>query len=215
MTDTKPITLRRGLGFWALVVYGVGDILGAGIYALVGKIAGVAGSSSWIAFAVALGAAALTALSYAELGSRFPKSGGESHFCQQGFRSPRLALLIGWLVLCSGLVSVAAVSHAFSGYLLGLFPDAPFLAKYVVIAAFMLILAGVNFWGIRQSSLVNIICTCVETGGLLLVIVVGVLFLSNGSEALTETPPSIETANGELGDCVSGSRTGLLCLHRL
>ena len=110
MTDNESITLRRSLGFWALVFYGVGDILGAGIYALIGEIAGVAGTASSSAFAVALGAAALTALSYAELGSRFPKSGGESNFCQQAFRSPGLALFVGWLVLCSGVVSAAAVA---------------------------------------------------------------------------------------------------------
>lgn len=193
MPDVQPTRLRRGLGFWTLVVYGVGDILGAGIYALVGKVAGVAGNSSWIAFSVALGAAALTALSYAELGSRFPKSGGESHFCQQAFHSPGIALLIGWLVVCSGVVSMAAVSHAFTGYLLGLFPSAHPAANYVVITTFLLILAGVNFWGIRQSSMANIACTVVEVSGLLLVIVVGVLFLADNQ------PPPPRAAIDDVG----------------
>ncbi len=99
MTQQAPGQLVRVLGFWALVAYGVGDILGAGIYALIGKIAGVAGSASWAAFLVSMGVAALTALSYAELGGRFPKSGGESYYVQTAFRMEGLALFIGWLVL--------------------------------------------------------------------------------------------------------------------
>ena len=192
MSDTAPTSLRRVLGFWAMVVYGVGDILGAGIYALIGKIAGVAGTASWAAFAVALGAATLTALSYAELGSRFPKSGGESHFCQQAFRAPGLALLIGWLVFCSGVVSMAAVSHAFSGYLLGLFPLAPSGMEYLLIPAFLLLVSGVNFWGIRQSSMANIVCSVVEIAGLLVVIIVGIHFLANDSGQLPPAPTSVE-----------------------
>ncbi|MGB5548524.1 MAG: amino acid permease, partial [Polyangiales bacterium] len=101
MTQSQPAQLRRSLGFWALVFYGVGDILGAGIYALVGKVAGVAGSASWAAFGVALLVAGLTALTYAELGGRFPQSAGESFFTAQAFGRPALALLVGWLVLCS------------------------------------------------------------------------------------------------------------------
>ena len=76
MTDSSPPQLRRSLGFWALVFYGVGDILGAGIYALVGKVAGVAGSASWAAFAIALLVAGLTAITYAELGALPPEQRG-------------------------------------------------------------------------------------------------------------------------------------------
>ena len=88
------VGLRRALGFWALVAYGVGDILGAGIYALVGKVAGVAGAAAWCSFGLAMAVAAFTALSYAELGARFPKSAGEPYFCSQAFRLPSLSLLI-------------------------------------------------------------------------------------------------------------------------
>lgn len=196
MSDRETTHLRRSLGFWALVVYGVGDILGAGIYALVGKIAGIAGNASWIAFGVALGTAAFTALSYAELGSRFPKSGGESQFCQQAFRSPGLSLLIGWLVFCSGIVSMAAVSHAFSGYLLGALPGAHQVFSYVVMVVFLLVLSGINFWGIRQSSMANIACTIVETSGLLLVMIVGTLFLLNDAGSTPPVTESVEAVEG-------------------
>jgi len=109
VTDTERPTLHRSLGFWALVFYGVGDILGAGIYALVGKVAGVAGAASWAAFGIALFVAGLTALTYAELGGRFPRSAGESFFAEQAFGRPALSLLVGWAVLCSGILSLSTV----------------------------------------------------------------------------------------------------------
>ena len=125
MTDSNRPQLRRSLGFWALAIYGIGDILGAGIYALVGKVAGIAGSASWLSFAIALSVAALTAVTYAELGGRFPKSAGESFFAEQAFRSKGLALVVGWVVLCSGVLSLATVSVAFGGYMTGLVPELP------------------------------------------------------------------------------------------
>ena len=174
MTDSNPPQLRRSLGFWALVLYGVGDILGAGIYALVGKVAGVAGAASWAAFAVALLVAGLTALSYAELGGRFPRSAGESYFTQQAFGRPGLALVVGWVVLCSGVLSLATVSVAFGGYMSSLVPGLP---PSIAVTGILLLLAAINFRGMRESSTTNIVATMVELTGLLVVIVVGARFL--------------------------------------
>lgn len=112
-----PHELKRTLGFWALTIYGVGDILGAGIYALVGKVAAEAGDRAWLAFGATIVIALLTALSYAELGGRLPRAAGVAYFCDYIFRMPSLALLMGYLVFASGLVSMATVSLAFAGYL--------------------------------------------------------------------------------------------------
>ncbi|MGB8330491.1 MAG: amino acid permease [Polyangiales bacterium] len=180
MTNSTPHELRRSLGFWALVLYGVGDILGAGIYALVGKVAGVAGSASWAAFAIALLAAGLTALTYAELGGRFPRSAGESFFAEQAFGRPALALLVGWVVLCSGVLSLATVSVAFGGYMTELAPGLP---PSVAVTGILLLLAAINFRGMTESSTTNIVATMVELSGLLLVIVVGALYLDKDPEA--------------------------------
>ena len=180
MTDSKPPQLRRSLGFWALAFYGIGDILGAGIYALVGKVAGVAGAASWAAFAVALVVAGLTALTYAELGGRFPRSAGESFFTQQAFGRPGLALVVGWVVLCSGVLSLATVSVAFGGYMSGLVPGLP---SSVTVVGILLLLAAINFRGMRESSTTNIVATIVELTGLLIVIVVGALFLGGTPDA--------------------------------
>jgi len=180
MTDSQPAQLSRSLGFWALVFYGVGDILGAGIYALVGKVAGVAGSASWAAFGVALLVAGLTALTYAELGGRFPRSAGESFFTEQAFGRPGLALLVGWIVLCSGILSLATVSVAFGGYMSGL---VPWLPPSLTVVGILLLLAAINFRGIRESSTTNIVATMVELTGLLIVIVVGAVFLGRRPDA--------------------------------
>ena len=180
MNDSKPAELRRSLGFWALVFYGVGDILGAGIYALVGKVAGVAGSASWAAFGVALVVAGLTALTYAELGGRFPRSAGESFFTEQAFGRPALSLLVGWIVLSSGVLSLATVSVAFGGYMTGLVPGLP---PSATVAGILLLLAAINFRGMRESSTTNIIATMVELTGLLIVIVAGALFLGRSPDA--------------------------------
>lgn len=179
MTDTERPTLHRSLGFWALVFYGVGDILGAGIYALVGKVAGVAGAASWAAFGIALLVAGLTALTYAELGGRFPRSAGESFFAEQAFGRPALSLLVGWAVLCSGILSLSTVSVAFGGYMSSLIPAMP---PTVAVVGILLLLAAINFRGMRESSTTNIIATMVELTGLLIVIVAGALFLGRSQE---------------------------------
>ena len=179
MTDTERPTLHRTLGFWALVFYGVGDILGAGIYALIGEVAGISGAASWAAFAVALVVAGLTALTYAELGGRFPKSAGEAFFTEEAFHRPSLALVVGWAVLCSGVLSLSTVSVAFGGYLNALLPSVP---PKLATGLVLLLLAGINFRGMRESSMTNIVATLIELTGLLIVIVAGALFLSRSSE---------------------------------
>lgn len=184
--DTAP-KLPRVLGFWALVAYGVGDILGAGIYALTGEIAAVAGRLSWVAFAIALFIAGLTALSYAELAGRYPRSGGEAKYCEEGFRSKRLAFFIGWLVMCSGVLSMATVSHAFAGYLLDAAGGTSFWAQRLLAAGFLVAIAWINFRGMRATSRFNILSTMIEASGLILVLVVGIVFLA-GSGAPDSTP---------------------------
>lgn len=138
-------------------------------------MAGAAGDATWLAFGAAMGVALLTALSYGELSSRFPRSGGAATFCREAFGSEWVAVLIGWLVLCSGMVSMATVSRGFAGYL-GFF--LPGLPLPVVVAAFLSLLGFINFRGIRESSGANILCTAIELSGLLLVVVAGAWFLS-------------------------------------
>lgn len=177
--------LKRSLGPLALIVYGVGDILGAGIYALIGKVAGLVGNGTWLAFLFSFVVASLTGLSYAELGSRFPRSAGASVYSLKAFRSPFLSFGLGFMVLMSGAVSMATVSHAFAGYLTTLWPLVP---PWSVMVLFFFILTVINFWGIEESSLTNIFCTAVEISGILIVIVAGLKSFGR-VDYLEITPP--------------------------
>lgn len=173
--ETRESGLQRTLGFKALAIYGIGDILGAGIYALIGAVAADAGVWSPLAFLVAMTVACLTGLTYAAMVSRYPRSGGEASFCLEAFGSPWLAFLVGWLVFCSGIVSMATVTHAFGNYVVAMWPSVP---AWSVWLGFLTAVSVLNFRGMRQSSTTNIVLTCVEAAGLLLVIVAGVVFLT-------------------------------------
>jgi basic amino acid/polyamine antiporter, APA family len=179
-------SLKRVFGLPTLVIYGVGDILGAGIYAVIGKIAGLSGTLVWASFLTAMTVAAFTALSYAELGSRFPQSGGVACFVHRAFRTPWLSVLVGWLMFCTCLVSMATLSKAFAGYLNAFAPAIP---TWLIILGLFFVLAFVNFRGMKESSALNIVCTFIEISGLVIVILVAILFLNGGGVAnATDVP---------------------------
>jgi amino acid transporter len=180
LPNSESESLKRVFGLPTLVIYGVGDILGAGIYAVVGKIAGLAGSMVWISFLVAMLVAALTALSYAELGSRLPKSGGVAYFVHTAFQREWLSMLVGWLMFCTCLVSMATLSIAFSGYLNAFLPMIP---TWAIVMALFAGLTFVNFRGMKESSALNILCTTMEVSGLVIVILVAMAFLWGGDDS--------------------------------
>lgn len=166
--------LKRHLGLVALLFYGIGDILGAGIYALIGPASAAAGSHLWVSFAIALAVALLTALGYSEMTSRFPKSGGVSHFADVAFDRPVVSFMAGWLLLFVSIVSMATLTRAFSGYFSKLGVDIP---APIVMPLFLIAVGLVNFHGIKNSSIANIISTSIEATGLLVVIVAGFAIL--------------------------------------
>jgi APA family basic amino acid/polyamine antiporter len=186
--------LVRAIGFWMLTAYGVGDILGAGIYALVGEIAAVAGSLSWLSFLLAGVVAGLTGLTYAELGSRFPYSGGEAYFVQQALKRPRLSFLTGWLVFCSGLVSLATIARAFAAYASHLVPNVP---ESLLVAFLVTVLSVIAFVGIRISSSANAVCTAIESTGLLIVAGAAFVWLAAGVEATALDTARVDTARSD------------------
>ncbi len=187
---SSSTTLKRTLGPIALIIYGVGDILGAGIYALTGKVAGIAGEQTWLAFAVSMVVAALTACSYAEFSGRHPHSGGAAYFVSRATRRPAGPLLVGWLVLCSGTVSMATGSRAFAGYLCELIPA---LSEPLVITLFLGLTGFVAFRGIRESSTVTILCTSATVAGLLIVIVTGLAWYFGGNAPVEAVVPDLDT----------------------
>src|SRR5262245_59384010 len=172
--------LQRVLGPWTLTAYGIGDILGAGIYALVGQVAARAGDFTWLSFLVAVAIASLTALSFAELAGRFPRSAAEAFYVHRAFGREGLALFVGWLVLASAVVSMATVSRAAIGYASAV--DFEFSPRLLILA-FMTMLAFLTYRGMLLSSAANLVCTTVEGGGLVLVVVLAFWWLSTNAPA--------------------------------
>ncbi len=162
--------LERTLGPFALSFYGLGLILGAGIYTIVGKAAGMAGDAIWLSFLLGSIAALLTGLSYAELSSMRPVAGAEYAFAREAWpRAWWLAPMVGLMLVASGASTCATVAVAFAGYGTR-FVDLPswIPAVGVLAAAFAL-----NVVGIRESSRANVVFTCIEAGGLVALLVVG------------------------------------------
>ena len=110
----KGPELHRSIGPAQMALYGLGSMLGAGIYGLMGKVAGEVGNAIWLAFLVALVAALLTALSYASLGSRYPRAAGAAYVAERAFGLPMLSFVLGLALVCSGLTSVATQSQVFA-----------------------------------------------------------------------------------------------------
>jgi len=157
-------TLKRTLGLGQVIFFGVGSILGAGIYTLIGKVAGEAGNLTWLAFGIASLTAFLTAFSYAELSAAFPRSGGEYVYAQKAF-GQRLGTGVGLLIALNGIISAATVSLGFAGY----FTELVQLPLLPVALGVIGVLLVVNMWGIRESSSVNIVLTGIELTGLVAV----------------------------------------------
>jgi APA family basic amino acid/polyamine antiporter len=161
-------TLRRALSLWEATICGVGVIVGAGIYALVGKAAGLGGSAVWLSFVIAALVAAFTGFSYAELSSMFPKAGAEYDYSWHAF-GRFIAFIVGWLIIIGGVVSAATVALGFAGYAKALFGFPVLLMAAIAIVASSAILV----YGIKESAILAAIFTIVELGGLLIIIAVG------------------------------------------
>lgn len=182
-------TLRRSIGPVQLALYGLGSMLGAGIYGLIGKAAGQVGNAVWLAFAVALIAALLTALSYASLGSRYPRAAGAAYVIQRAFGLPMLSFTVGLALVCSGLTSVATQSRVFAANLAALL-HLEAIPLWWLALGFLLVLAGVAFRGIRESMWLNVLCTLVEALGLVIVIVAGLSYWGSVDYFEIREPPS-------------------------
>ncbi len=171
-------------------------MLGAGIYALVGRAAETLGNAVWLAFLAAMIAALLTGLSYACVGGRYSKAGGAAYVTQRALGRPALSYVVGGAVMMSGLTSMATGAQAIAENLekaVGV----PLPIKWVAIALVFLV-GCVIYRGIRESMWANTVCTVVEAAGLLFIIAVGVRFW--GGVNYLETPVD---SGGELGSGIT------------
>lgn len=187
----KKVSLKRSITLPMMVLYGLGTTIGAGIYALVGEIAYIAGYFAPVSFLVASILAGFTAISFAELCARFPRAAGAALYVKQGFNSDRLSTLVGILVVIAGLVSAAALVNGFVGYL-HQFLD---IGRVSAIIMITLLLGGIAAWGIAESVIIASIITVVEIGGLLLVVLVSGDALSTLPERWSELIPPANIAS--------------------
>ncbi len=169
---TKKVELKRELGLLEVTLSGVGIILGAGIYALIGRASAMAGNAVWLSFAFSAFVAVFTGLSYAELSSMFPKASAEYQYTKSAF-GRKLAFIIGWLIIFSGIIGASTVALGFGGYFNALFKVHSLLSAFVLIAALSFLL----FYGIKESAWFAIVSTLIETAGLILIIFIGIPFL--------------------------------------
>lgn len=186
--SADKVALKRTLSLPLITFYGLGTILGAGIYVLIGKVAGVAGMYAPIAFALAAVTAGLSAFTYMELCSRYPLAGGAAVYTQNGFGLRWLSILVGFLIVLSGLVSAATISKGFVGYF-RVFMNLP---EAVIVVGAVVALCLLAVWGIAQSVLAAAVATIIEVGGLILIIVVASPSIGTLPERLPDLIPPME-----------------------
>ncbi len=185
-TDQKnePTALSRTVSGRLLYVFILGDVLGAGVYALVGVMAGEVGGAVWLPLLVALGLALLTAGSYAELVTKYPKAGGAAVFAERAFKTPAISFLVGYSMLAAGVTSAAGLAIAFAGDYFTTFVSMP---TNVAAVGFLILVALLNMRGIKESLRANVAMTAVELSGLLLIVVLGAIVLGRGDGDLSRT----------------------------
>ncbi len=169
--------LKRAVTPAMLLIFVIGDMVGGGIYALVGEVGGRVGGALWSGFALALLLALFTAGSYAELVTKYPKAGGAALYVHRAFGIQFVTFMLGFAVMMSSITSAAALSRAFGGDYLSEFVDLPTVIIALVIVG---AIALVNFRGIGESAKLNVAFTMIELGGLLLVLLIGVAFVAGG-----------------------------------
>ena len=181
----KPELIRK-LSLPVLIFYGIGTILGAGIYVLVGKVAGEAGFYTPFSFILASILAAFSAFSYAELAARFPRSAGEAIYIEEGFGIKSFSVAVGLMIVAVGIISTATLAHGFAGYF-NVFFD---FSEVWTVISLVLIIGLICSWGIGQSVWLASVMTIVEIIGLIIILYVGRdAFLLIPEKTLEMLPP--------------------------
>ena len=174
--------LKRVMGPWLLLLFIVGDILGTGIYALTGQVAKQVGGVVWLPFVVAFVVAVITAFSYLELVTKYPRAAGAALYTHRAFNIHFLTFIVAFAVMCSGITSASTASRAFAANLSHVFGLGfeKGLGITLVGLAFMAVVAVVNFRGVGESVKANVVLTVVELTGLLIIIFIGLSAITAG-----------------------------------
>ncbi|MGB5964939.1 MAG: APC family permease [Sulfurimonadaceae bacterium] len=184
----QPQQLLRKITMPMLLFYGLGNILGAGIYVLIAEVANTSGMYAPFSFLVALIIVSFTALSYGELASRYPDAAGVALYVKKGLGSTNLSIIIGLTIALAGLISAATIARGFTGYLAELTP----LPEWLALLGLITILGLIAIWGIGESVAIAVILTFAEIGGLLLILWIGLPVLPTLAERAHELIPPLE-----------------------
>ena len=169
--------LKRTITARQLYFYVVGDVLGSGIYVLVGLVAAAVGGAFWMAFLVGVAIATVTGLAYAELVTKYPQAAGASLYINKAFRSPVLTFFITICMLSANMAAVGSLASGFVRYfggLVGLPEDAVWGAAFIALG-FVAIITVINLIGITESVVANVIMTFIEISGLIIVVIIGII----------------------------------------
>jgi APA family basic amino acid/polyamine antiporter len=169
--------LNRVIGPKLLFFFVIGDILGTGIYALTGSVAGQIGGALWVPFVGAFLVAFLTAFSYLELVGKYPRAAGAALYTNRAFGIPFLTFIVAFTVMSSGITSASSAAVAFGKTYLKAFITLP---TWAVAITFIVLLAVINFRGVGESLKANVALTCIELSGLLIIIAIGVYAIGSG-----------------------------------
>ena len=190
-------SLHRVMGPWLLLLFIVGDILGTGIYALTGQVAAQVGGVVWLPFLVAFVVAVITAFSYLELVTKYPQAAGAALYAHKAFGIHFITFIVAFAVMCSGITSASTASRAFAANLsqaFGLGLEGGFGITAIGLV-FMALVAAVNFRGVGESVKLNVLLTCVELSGLLLIIGIGLWAITQGQgdvSRITQFKPNVD-----------------------
>jgi len=179
-TVGQPEELARAITAPLLFFYVLGDVLGSGIYALVGVMAGQVGGAFWTSFLVGVSAAMLTGFAYAELITKYPQAAGAALYAGRAFNNRFFTFLVTFATVAASLAATGALALAFSGYFLELLQ--PILGVPLLVAAlvFVVLLALLNFRGISESVKANLAMSITELTGLAIVLGIGLIVLFSG-----------------------------------
>jgi basic amino acid/polyamine antiporter, APA family len=183
---SKPVvtaepSLHRVMGPWLLLLFIVGDILGTGIYALTGQVAKQVGGAVWLPFVVAFIVALMTAFSYLELVTKYPRAAGAALYTHRAFGIHFVTFIVAFAVMCSGITSASTASRAFAANLSHAFGlNLATVGVTVIGLSFMAAVATINLRGVGECVKTNVVLTCVELSGLLIIIFIGLWAIGAG-----------------------------------
>jgi amino acid transporter len=176
--DERESELKRSITGRLLFFYTLGDVLGSGIYVLIGLVAAAVGGAFWIAFALGVAVAAITGAAYAELVTKYPQAAGASLYVNKAFGNRALTFLITVSFLAASMAASGSLATGFASYFAEIWAGPPALLVSLVFVALLVL---VNYIGITESVVINMLMTFVEVAGLLIVLVIGIVYVVQGN----------------------------------